>query len=63
MPGEKKILCLIGGEGPDELIKFENAADNLDTIPAGSEDSYRVQLRKYGIYLRSAVKIDEFDNQ
>jgi len=63
MPGAEKFLCLIGGEGPDELINFENPADTLDTIPAGSEDSYRVQLRKYGIYLRPVVQIDEFDNQ
>lgn len=60
--GSRPLTALIGGEGPDDLVGFAYSGDNLDTIPAGAEDSYRVQLRKYGIYLRPFVKIDELDN-
>jgi len=53
---------LIGGEIDESKLIFDGA-DTPDTIPAGAADSFRVQLRSYGIILRPGQVLDELDNQ
>lgn len=54
--------CLIGGEIDEEKLIF-NGTDTVDTIPAGGEDTFGLQLRSYGIVTRVGEVIDELDNQ
>jgi len=54
--------ALIGGEVDESKLIFDGS-DTPDTIPATSDDSFRVQLRAYGIILRPGQVIDELDNQ
>lgn len=60
--GTATARALIGGEVRGDLIIFDNGSDTLDTVPA-AEDSFRVQLRKYGIIARADRDLDELDNQ
>jgi len=60
--GTKKTRALLGGEINSGVLVFEGA-DTLETIPAGADDSFRVQLRAYGIVARDGVRIDNLDNQ
>jgi len=54
--------CLIGGEVDQDKLIFQGS-DTVDTIPAGGEDTFGLQLRSYGIVTRKGQVIDELDNQ
>jgi len=54
--------ALVGGEVDETKLVFLGA-DDLETIPAGAADSFRLQLRDYGIIARPSQVMDELDNQ
>lgn len=58
----ENVRSLIGGEVDESKLLF-NGADTIDTIPAGAADSFRVQLRSYGIIARPGQVEDVLDNQ
>jgi hypothetical protein len=47
--GDKKVRAVIGGQVDEDLLIFVDGGDGIDTIPAGADDSFRTQLRSYGI--------------
>lgn len=60
--GTASLRCLVGGEVRASQLVFDNGTDTVDTQPA-SQDSFRTQLRDYGIIARDEREIDETDNQ
>lgn len=54
-------VCLLGSVDADLLI-FDGS-DTIDTIPAGVDDSFRTQLRAYGIFAEEMVEQRIEDNQ
>ena len=59
---KENTRLLVGGEIDVSKLTFDGS-DTIDTIPAGAADSFRVQLRSYGIIARTGQVIDELDNQ
>lgn len=59
--GDRLSRALIGGEVQEDLLVWDGS-DTPDTIPAGAEDSFRVQLRSYGIILRDPAQLTREDD-
>jgi hypothetical protein len=59
--GDKRVRILIGGEARVDDLTFDGS-DNIDTLPGGASDTFRTQLRSFGIIVRSDADIDEQDN-
>ncbi|MBP7735947.1 MAG: hypothetical protein KA369_08245 [Spirochaetes bacterium] len=59
--GDKRVRILIGGEVRVDDLTFDGT-DTIDTLPSGASDTFRTQLRGYGIIVRSDADIDEQDN-
>jgi hypothetical protein len=59
--GDKLVRGLLEGEVDEDKLTLVFGSDTLDTIPGGADDSFRVQLRDYGILV---VKLQEgtFEN-
>ena len=60
--GEKPITVLIEGDVDDSLLTF-NAAETLDTVPTGQEDSMGQLLRGVGILANTYPNVLVKDNQ
>ena len=60
--GDKLVRGVIGGEVDDDKLVFDGA-DDLDTIPASAADSFRLQLRSYGIIAKPLAEQLNQDNQ
>lgn len=60
--GDKSVRALIGGEVVASKLIFDGS-DTLDTLPAGGADTFRIQLRDYGIVAVPDSVVDELDNQ
>ncbi len=60
--GDKLVRAVIGGEVDADLLVFDGS-DDLDTIPGGADDSFRVQLRGYGIIAKPLAEQYKQDNQ
>ena len=54
-------VCLIGSV--DENLLIFDGSDTVDTIPASAADSFRTQLRSYGILAENPVEQRIQDNQ
>lgn len=62
-PGSVKLVrAVIGGKVDPGQLVFEGS-DTLDTIPAGAVDSFRTQLRAYGIIADDLAQQYIEDNQ
>lgn len=59
--GDRLSRILIGGEVQEDLLIWDGS-DTPDTIPAGNEDSFRIQLRSYGIILRDPAQLTREDD-
>lgn len=59
--GDRLSRVLIGGEVQEDLLIWDGS-DTPDTIPPGAEDSFRVQLRSYGIILRDPAQLTREDD-
>jgi len=59
----KEVSILRKGEVNIERLLFVKSGDDLDTIPAGASDSFRTQLRDYGIIVIDESFNDEVDNK
>ncbi len=60
--GDKRVRIIIGGEVRADKLLFDGS-DTLNTVPSGGSDSFRTQLRDFGIIAREDIDIDELDNQ
>lgn len=60
--GDKLVRAVIRGSVDADLIVFDGS-DTLDTIPAGEPDSFRLQLRSYGIIAEKLAEQRIQDNQ
>lgn len=60
--GDKLVRAIIGGKVDAGQLVFDGA-DTLDTIPAGADDSFRLQLRGYGILAEDLAQQQIQDNQ
>ncbi|MCK5606235.1 hypothetical protein KAR91_30325 [Candidatus Pacearchaeota archaeon] len=58
----KNTRIINGGEIQEDLLVFDGA-DTINTIPASAADSFKVQLRDYGIRTLTGMILDELDNQ
>ena len=62
-PGSVKLVrALIGGKVDAGQLVFDGS-DTLDTVPAGAADSFRTQLRAYGIIADELAQQRTEDNQ
>jgi len=59
--GDKLVRAVIGGVVAEEKLFF-NGSDTPDTIPA-AVDSFRVQLRDYGIVIENPAEQQLLGNQ
>lgn len=59
----KEVAILRKGQVNKERLLFVKTGDDLDTIPAGASDSFRTQLRDYGIMVIDESFQDEVDNK
>jgi len=57
----KRVTILTKGQVNEEILLFQ-PGDDLDTIPPGGSDSFRTQLRDYGIITVPESFQDEIDN-
>lgn len=60
--GDRLVRAVIGGVVDEDLLVFDGA-DTVDTIPAGADDSFGLQLRDYGIEALSLAEQRIQDNQ
>lgn len=63
--GAKALRVLVGGDLDDSQMEFDGI-DTLDTVPAtpaGQPDSYRTQLRDYGMFAKTISDLFIQDNQ
>ena len=58
--GDRLSRVMIKGEVDENQLIFDGS-DTPDTIPAGASDSFRTQLRAYGIILRSPAELTKED--
>lgn len=59
--GDRLVRAVIGGVVDEDLLVFDGA-DTVDTIPAGADDSFGLQLRDYGIEALSLAEQRIQDN-
>ena len=60
--GDKLARVCLKGSVDENLLIFDGS-DTIDTIPAGAADSFRTQLRAYGILAENPVEQRIQDNQ
>ena len=60
--GDKLVRAVRTGKIDDSQLVFDGT-DTLDTIPAGADDSFRLQLRSYGIIAEYLAEQTFEDNQ
>ncbi|MCP4677084.1 MAG: hypothetical protein GY854_16530 [Deltaproteobacteria bacterium] len=60
--GIKLVRAVIGGKVDADQLVFEGT-DTLDTVPSGAADSFRTQLRSYGIIAEELAQQRIEDNQ
>lgn len=60
--GDKLVRAVIGGRVDSSLLIFDGA-DTLDTIPATGDETFRIQLRSYGIVAEDLSEQYIQDNQ
>lgn len=60
--GDRLVRAVIGGVLDKDLLVFAGG-DTIDTIPAGADDSFGLQLRDYGIEVLSLAEQRIQDNQ
>lgn len=56
--GTKLIRAVIAGDVDQNLLIWDGT-DTPDTIPAGAADSFRLQLRAYGIILKNPLQLTD----
>ena len=54
---------LLASDLDSSKLIFSNIADTLDTVPAGSTDSYYTQLRDFNLYAENTNNLYNEDNQ
>jgi len=60
--GDKLVRAVLGGHVDASKLVFDGT-DTLATIPTGEPDSFKIQLRSYGIIAETLAEQKILDNQ
>lgn len=60
--GDKLVRAIIKGDVNELLLVFDGS-DTIDTVPAAVDDSFRTQLRAYGLIAKKPADQRYYDNQ
>lgn len=60
--GDKLVRAVLKGHVDSDKLVFDGS-DTLDTIPAGADDSFKIQLRSYMIIAEKLAEQRILDNQ